>query len=167
MFPIDMANSFNFSPSSLSPHITDPFLPSGNDCTDDSLFTSPLLNNTLGFWGTQGYLSSCMIHRCNVLKCNLIQVTAEHDTIKNLFNQLASTVKSLSVPSILDVDPCLQEMSKDKKTLTCETHKHVHFWMRKNYNDWMNSPEAQCSNHGPYASEVLKADKLVNIWKAL
>lgn len=82
-------------------------------------------------------------------------------------------VKSPSAPSTLDVDSFLQEMNKDENPLTWETHKDVHFWTRKDYDDWMDSPEAQHSNHGLYAylekedGKVPEADKLMNIWKAL
>ncbi|KIM54112.1 hypothetical protein SCLCIDRAFT_31361 [Scleroderma citrinum Foug A] len=196
MFPINAASSFNFSPTSpLSHHTTNPILPSGNDHIDDDSFASPLANKAPGLMGTQGLtgfsysaqISPPALHqgaymhnpqlsflqdRCNALKCNLIQVTAERDTIKNLFNQLTSAVKSpSSAPTILEVDSFLQEMNKDEKPLTCETHKEVRFWMRKDYNDWLDSPEAQRSNHSLYGylkkenSEVPEANKLENAQK--
>ena len=54
-----------------------------------------------------------------------------------------------------------------------ETHKEVHFWMRRDYNDWLDSPEAQRSNRGLYGylekenGEVPEANKLKNARKAL
>jgi len=55
MFPIDTANSFNFSPTSpLSPHSSDSLLPSGNERNDTDSFASPLLNKAPGLMGTQG-----------------------------------------------------------------------------------------------------------------
>jgi len=93
---------------------------------------------------------------------------------RNLFDQLASAVKSPpSAPNILDVDSFLQETNKDERLPTRETHKDVCFWTKKDYDDWLDSPEAQRSKRGLYAylekenGEVPEADKLANIRKAL
>ncbi|KIM60879.1 hypothetical protein SCLCIDRAFT_26234 [Scleroderma citrinum Foug A] len=198
MFPINAASSFNFSPTSpLSSHTTNPILPSGNDHIDDDSFASPLANKAPGLMGTQGltgfsYLAqtsppalhqgaymhdpwlSFLQDRCNALERNLVQVTAECDTIKNLFDQLTGAVKSpSSAPTILEVDSFLQETNKDEKPPMRKTHKEVRFWTRRDYNDWLDSPEAQRSNCGLYGylekenGEVPEANKLENAWKAL
>ncbi|KAI6037332.1 hypothetical protein BKA83DRAFT_4120832 [Pisolithus microcarpus] len=77
----------------------------------------------------------------------------ECNTIKNLFDQLANMMKlptcdpNLLLSSNLPV-PTLS--SVDEKRLTCETHPNMHFWMKTDYDNWLDSPEAAGSNHGLY-----------------
>ncbi|KAI6000358.1 hypothetical protein F5J12DRAFT_894808 [Pisolithus orientalis] len=54
-----------------------------------------------------------------------------------------------------------------------ETHPKVQFWTRKDYEDWLDSPEAGGSNHGLYAyledknSNILTSEMLTKIQRAL
>ncbi|KIK19065.1 hypothetical protein PISMIDRAFT_72794, partial [Pisolithus microcarpus 441] len=63
--------------------------------------------------------------------------------------------------------------SVDEKHPTRETHPNVHFWMKTDYDNWLDSPEAAGSNHGLYAyledenGDVPKSKTLGKICKAL
>ncbi|KAI6018270.1 hypothetical protein PISMIDRAFT_18255 [Pisolithus microcarpus 441] len=92
--------------------------------------------------------------RCQTLKQHLVKVTVEHDTIKNLFDQLANTVKLPTCDPSLVLSgslPLLPFSSASEKHLTCETHTKVQFWMKMDCNNWLDSPEATGSNCGLYA----------------
>ncbi|KIM56828.1 hypothetical protein SCLCIDRAFT_29257 [Scleroderma citrinum Foug A] len=91
----------------------------------------------------------------------------------NPFDQLASSVKSPLGASTPNGDSSPQEMNTLDEWPTHGSHEKVQFWTKKDYNDWMDSPEAQNSNHGLYAymeeenGKVLDSEKLGNMQKAL
>ena len=70
-------------------------------------------------------------------------------------------------------DSSPQEMNTLDERLTHGSHEKVRFWTKKDYDDWMDSPEAQNSNRGLYAymeeenGEVPDSEKLGNMQKAL
>ncbi|KAL4066554.1 hypothetical protein J3A83DRAFT_4189843 [Scleroderma citrinum] len=106
---------------------------------------------------------------CNTLKWHLVKVTTEHDTIKNLFDQLASVVKStLCDTGLLSGITPLQVL-----TMMDEMHLNVHFWIKKNFDNWLNSAEAEGSDHGIYVyleeenGKVLSSEMLANIHRSL
>ncbi|KIK25479.1 hypothetical protein PISMIDRAFT_9515 [Pisolithus microcarpus 441] len=197
MYSIDTSDSFNFSTSSGSP-ISDSFLPSLTEHVNDSP-TSPSQGKSLGLMPMQQpsftpYLTHNLINqgngtymqdssriaflqdRYNTLERHLVKVMTEHDTIKNLFDQLANTMKlptcdpnlllsgNLPVPTLSSVD---------EKRPTCKTHPNVRFWTKMDYDNWLDSPEAAGSNRGLYAyledenGDVPKSKTLGKIRKAL
>lgn len=92
--------------------------------------------------------------RCQTLERHLVKVTAERDTIKNLFDQLANTVKLPTCDPSLVLSgslPLLPFSSASEKRPTRETHTKVRFWTKTDYDDWLDSPEATGSNRGLYA----------------
>ncbi|KAL4063289.1 hypothetical protein V8B97DRAFT_2026454 [Scleroderma yunnanense] len=112
---------------------------------------------------------------CNTLEQHLVKVTTKHDTIKNLFDQLASVVKLTPCDaSLLSGTMPLQVLTMmDKKPLTCETHLNVCFWTNKDFDNWLDSAEAEGSDHSIYAyleeedGKVLSLETLANIHRSL
>ncbi|KAI6164577.1 hypothetical protein EDD17DRAFT_356425 [Pisolithus thermaeus] len=114
--------------------------------------------------------------RCNMLEQDLVKVTVERDTIKNLFDQLVNMIKlptrdpNLVLNGNLPVSPL---SSAEEKRPTRETHPSVQFWTKTDYDDWLDSPEAAGSNRGLYAyledenGDVPKSETLGKIRKAL
>lgn len=113
--------------------------------------------------------------RCNTLERYLVKVTSERDTIKNLFNQLTNAVKSMTCNPLLNSSaltlPALTIM--DEKAPTRESHPNVRFWTKKNFEDWLDSAEAQGSDRGIYAyledpnGNVPSSETLGNMRKTL
>lgn len=114
--------------------------------------------------------------RCQTLERHLVKVTAERDTIKNLFDQLANTIKLPTCDPTLILSsnlPLLPFSNANKKHPTRETNPNVRFWTKTDYDDWLDSPEAAGSNRGLYAyledenGDVPKSETLGKIRKAL
>ncbi|KAI6016304.1 hypothetical protein BKA83DRAFT_4497931 [Pisolithus microcarpus] len=113
--------------------------------------------------------------RCNTLERYLVKVTSERDTIKNLFNQLMNAVKSMTCNLLLNSSvltlPALMIM--DEKAPMHELHPNVHFWTKKNFEDWLDSAEAQGSDRRIYAyledpnGNVPSSEMLRNMQKTL
>jgi len=82
-------------------------------------------------------------------------------------------VKSPSGASTLNGDSSPQEMNTLDEWPTRAMHEKVRFWTKKDFDDWMDSPEAQNSNRGLYAymeeetGEIPGSEKLGNMRKAL
>ncbi|KAL4066344.1 hypothetical protein V8B97DRAFT_2025492 [Scleroderma yunnanense] len=185
MFSLDTSDSsFNFSSSSSFPSLTsDPLLALPTDCTNDNMILPPLQNNCYGLpispFSSSTYMQELQLtflkDWCNTLKWHLVKVTTEHDTIKNLFDQLASVVKStLCDTGLLSGITPLQVLTMmDEKPLTHEMHLNVHFWIKKNFDNWLNSAEAEGSDHGIYVyleeenGKVLSSEMLANIHRSL
>ncbi|KAI5996557.1 hypothetical protein F5J12DRAFT_785352 [Pisolithus orientalis] len=199
MYSLNASNlqfGFNNS-SSFSPQSGDLFLvPTGN-CIDDNPIFSSLQHNSPSVLPSQQqpftqYLPQTSINLvnsaymqqesciaflqdcCNVLEWHLVKVTTEHDTIKILFDKLTNVVNSgMCNPSLLGSNLPLLLMTAGEKPPMCETHPKVWFWTRKDYEDWLDSPEAGGSNHGLYAyledenSDVPTSEMLPRIQRAL
>ncbi|KIK17039.1 hypothetical protein PISMIDRAFT_15388 [Pisolithus microcarpus 441] len=143
-------------------------------------FTPYLMHNLIN-QGNGAYMQDSsriafLQDHCNMLERHLVKVMTERDTIKNLFDQLANTMKlptcdpnlllsgNLPVPTLSSVD---------EKRPTHETHPNVRFWTKTDYNNWLDSPEAAGSNRGLYAyledenGDVPKSETLGKIRKAL
>ncbi|KAI6137790.1 hypothetical protein BKA82DRAFT_4022756 [Pisolithus tinctorius] len=188
---------FNNS-SSFLPQSGDPFSAPTGDCIDDNSIFSSLQHNSPSVLPSQQqlftqYLPQTSINqvnsaymqqesriaflqdRCNALEWHLVKVTTERDTIKNLFDKLTNVVNSGTCdPSLLGSNSPLQlPMTAGEKPLTRETHPKVWFWTRKDYEDWLDSPEAGGSNRGLYAyledenGDVLTSEMLTKIQRAL
>ncbi|KAI6009039.1 hypothetical protein EDC04DRAFT_2906804 [Pisolithus marmoratus] len=112
--------------------------------------------------------------RCNTLERHLVKVTSERDTIKNLFDQLTNAVRSMMHNPLFETCSLLQALTiTDKKPPTRESHLSVRFWTKKNFDDWLDSAEAQGSDCGIYAyledanGDVPSMETLSNMRKAL
>ncbi|KAI6013379.1 hypothetical protein BKA83DRAFT_4130447 [Pisolithus microcarpus] len=115
---------------------------------------TPYLTHNLINQGNDSSRIAFLQDRYNTLERHLVKVMTEHDTIKNLFDQLANTMKlptcdpnlllsgNLPVPTLSSVD---------EKRPTCKTHPNVRFWTKMDYDNWLDSPEAAGSNRGLYA----------------
>ncbi|KAL4065032.1 hypothetical protein V8B97DRAFT_2025816 [Scleroderma yunnanense] len=187
MFFLDTSDSsFNFSSSSLFPSLTsNPLLALPTDHANDNTILPPLQNNGLSLaptqqqsfapYSTNSLINQVNVNQCNTLEWHLVKVTTEHDTIKNLFDQLASVVKStLCDTSLLSGTTPLQVLTTtDKKPLMHETHPNMHFWTKKNFNDWLDSTEAEESDCRIYAyleeesGKVPSSEMLANIHRSL
>ncbi|KAI6011869.1 hypothetical protein BKA83DRAFT_4131315 [Pisolithus microcarpus] len=117
------------------------------------------------------YLQDC----CNTLEHHLVKVTSECDTIKHLFDQLTNAVKSMMCSPLLNTSslPLQALMIMDKKALTHKSCPNVCFWMKKDFDDWLDSAEAKGSDRGIYAyledanGNVPSQEMLSNMWKTL
>ncbi|KAI5981842.1 hypothetical protein EDD15DRAFT_2203594 [Pisolithus albus] len=90
--------------------------------------------------------------RCSTLEQQLAKVTMERDIVKSLYDQLASAVRlplgtNLAGPN----KSVLFLQTANEKRPTRETHPLVKFWMQKDYDTWLESPEALMGNQGKYA----------------
>ncbi|KAL4074785.1 hypothetical protein V8B97DRAFT_2022414 [Scleroderma yunnanense] len=182
MFSLNTSDSsFNFSSGSSFPLLTsDPLLALPTDCANDNMILPPLQNNSLSLVPAQQqsfvpYLTNSLINQvnsayiqelqltflqdqCNTLKRHLVKVTTECDTIKNLFDQLASVVKSTSCDTSLLILTMM-----DEKPPTCEMHPN-------NFDNWLNSTEAEGSDCGIYVYLEEENGKVLSLhagWREL
>ncbi|KAI6034737.1 hypothetical protein BKA83DRAFT_4121788 [Pisolithus microcarpus] len=193
-------SSFNFSASpSFSSSTSDPLLPSLTERVNDSSISSPLQINPLtplpaqrqsftsysshdlanqanGAYMQESLQLTVLQDRCQTLEQHLVKVTAERDTIKNLFDQLVNMIKlPMCDPTLILSSnlPLLPFSNANEKRPTRETNPNVRFWTKTDYDDWLDSPEAAGSNRGLYAylkdenGDVPKSETLGKIRKAL
>ncbi|KAI5991186.1 hypothetical protein EDD15DRAFT_2369106 [Pisolithus albus] len=116
---------------------------------------------------------SALRERCNLLEQQLTKVTTERDTVKSLFDQLASAVQiPLANPSNLAGLPFYLEKPNEKPP-TRNSHPSVQFWRQQDYEEWLDTPEALISSNGKYGflededGKSLLADTLKAIRKAI
>ncbi|KIO06842.1 hypothetical protein M404DRAFT_24516 [Pisolithus tinctorius Marx 270] len=189
---------FNFSgSSSLSSPTTSSLLSPATDRVEDPPILSPLQNTSLGLLsGTQqsfasyppqnsmnqvngAYMQDSQVvylqDRCKTLEQHLVKVTSKRDTVRNLFDQLTNALKSMSCgPGLLDASAPLPALTvTDEKAPTRESHPNVRFWTKKDFDDWLESAEAEGSNRGIYAyledtnGNVPSSETLANMRKTL
>ncbi|KAI6037936.1 hypothetical protein EDC04DRAFT_2604362 [Pisolithus marmoratus] len=193
MYPIGTSDShFSFNGSSLlSPPVSDILLSPTNDRVEDPLALPPLQNTGPGLLSSQqqsftpyvrqnstNHVNDSQVahlqDRCNTLERHLVKVTSERDTIKNLFDQLTNAVRSMMHNPLFETCSPLQALTiTDEKPPTRESHPSVQFWTKKNFDDWLDSAEAQGSDRGIYAyledanGDVPSMETLSNMRKAL
>ncbi|KAI5997836.1 hypothetical protein F5J12DRAFT_785053 [Pisolithus orientalis] len=117
------------------------------------------------------FLQDC----CNVLEWHLVKVTMECDTIKNLFDKLTNVVNlgTCNLSLLRSNSPLQLLMTTGENPPLHDTHPKVQCWTRKDYEDWLDSPEAGGSNHGLYAyledknGDVPLSEMLTKIQRAL
>ncbi|KAI6153011.1 hypothetical protein BKA82DRAFT_4011406 [Pisolithus tinctorius] len=94
---------------------------------------------------------------------------------RNLFDKLTNIVNSgtCNLGLLGSNSPLWLPMTTGKKPPMCKTHPKVQFWTRKDYKDWLDSPEAGGSNCGLYAyledenGDVPTSEMLTKIQRAL
>ncbi|KAI6019099.1 hypothetical protein EDC04DRAFT_2607619 [Pisolithus marmoratus] len=142
MYPISTSDShFSFNGSSLLlPPVSDILLSPTNNHVEDPLALPPLQITGLGLLSSQQQLFTLYVcqnstnhvndsqvthlqDHCNTLEHHLVKVTSECDTIKNLFDQLMNTVRSMMHNPLFETCSPLQAlMITDEKPPTHELH---------------------------------------------
>ncbi|KAI5985168.1 hypothetical protein EDD15DRAFT_2200775 [Pisolithus albus] len=116
-------------------------------------------------------------HICRTPKshtCKTVATPSNAIWSRNLFDQLTNAVRSMMHNPLFETCSPLQAlMITDEKLPTCESHPSVRFWTKKNFDDWLDSAEAQGSNRGIYAyledanGDIPSMETLSNMRKAL
>ncbi|KAG1766968.1 hypothetical protein EDD22DRAFT_950294 [Suillus occidentalis] len=93
--------------------------------------------------------------RCKSLELQIVKLTSERDTLRAMFQQLASGIRLPQTDSGLELDSITPPFQPITKRPTRLTHPCVQFWTNEDFTAWLDSPDGLRANRGkvPYLED--------------
>ncbi|KAG1861625.1 hypothetical protein F4604DRAFT_1683978 [Suillus subluteus] len=115
-------------------------------------------------------VSSALLERCKALELREIQLTTERDTIKSMFECLASAVQlSKPNPFKLHDSNTINLTSPGSSRPTCKQYPKIRFWSQDNFMGWLDTASSQTTDRGkiPYLEDENRDPVPENTVKAI
>ncbi|KAG0694272.1 hypothetical protein DFH29DRAFT_880830 [Suillus ampliporus] len=88
--------------------------------------------------------------RCKMLELEVVKLTTECDSIKEMFERLASSTRRLQQADPLQLNtPLISISPTDSKCPSHTTHPNVRFWEQIDFQKWCDTPAGQGRSSSP------------------
>ncbi|KAG2343574.1 hypothetical protein BDR05DRAFT_948024 [Suillus weaverae] len=118
-----------------------------------AMHLSIVLELTEGAYMQDSLQIQALLERCRVRELREVQLGTERDTIKAMFECLASSIRSDLLQSDSTV---IGPSSADSTHPTCQLYPRISFWTQDDYMEWLETASSRTTDHSklPYLEDA-------------